>query len=77
MQGQWGAASKVSFLLDDTAYADVQAGGLHETWYTRFSNPTVEAAAGEVRRREGGQAAVMASSGMAAIAATLLPGAGG
>ncbi|HEY1914392.1 MAG TPA: aminotransferase class I/II-fold pyridoxal phosphate-dependent enzyme [Streptosporangiaceae bacterium] len=61
-----------TFLLDDAAYADVQAGGLHETWYSRFSNPTVMAAAEEVRRRERAQAALLASSGMAAIATTLL-----
>jgi cystathionine beta-lyase/cystathionine gamma-synthase len=63
----------VNFLMDDAAYADVQAGGgLTETWYSRFSNPTVTAAAEEVRRWECAQAALLAASGMAAIATTLL-----
>ncbi|HLT60243.1 MAG TPA: hypothetical protein VK020_03580, partial [Microlunatus sp.] len=40
-----------TFELDDRAYADIQgAGGLHETWYTRFNNPTVDAAAADVAR---------------------------
>jgi cystathionine beta-lyase/cystathionine gamma-synthase len=47
-------------------------GGLLETWYSRFSNPTVEAAAEEVARLERGEAALMTSSGMAAIATTLV-----
>ena len=38
-----------TFELDETSYADIQsAGGLHETWYSRFNNPTVDAAAAEV-----------------------------
>lgn len=62
----------VTFLLDDAAYADVLEGGLTETWYSRFSNPTVSAAAEEARRREGAEAALLSASGMAAIATTLL-----
>ena len=39
-----------TFELDDTAYADIQGtGGLHETWYSRFNNPTVDAAGGRGR----------------------------
>ena len=62
----------VTYLLDDTAYKDIADGGLVETWYSRFSNPTVEAAAEVVRRLEGAEAAALTSSGMAAIATTLL-----
>ena len=43
----------VTYLLDETAYKDIADGGLRETWYSRFSNPTVEAAAEVVRRLEG------------------------
>ncbi|WP_152364835.1 trans-sulfuration enzyme family protein [Microlunatus speluncae] len=72
-----------TFELDDQAYADIQgAGGLHETWYSRFNNPTVDAAAAEVARLHGvgpggadgtrsGQSLIFAS-GMAAIATTLV-----
>ncbi len=43
-----------TFELDETSYADIQsAGGLHETWYSRFNNPTVDAAAAEVARLHG------------------------
>lgn len=62
----------VTYLLDETAYKDIAEGGLRETWYSRFSNPTVDAAAEVVRRLEGAQAAALTSSGMAAIATTLL-----
>lgn len=62
----------VTYLLDETAYKDIADGGLRETWYSRFSNPTVEAAAEVVRRHEGADAAALTSSGMAAIATTLL-----
>jgi cystathionine beta-lyase/cystathionine gamma-synthase len=62
-----------TFELDDTAYADIQGtGGLHETWYSRFGNPTVEAAAAEVARLHGAARSLMTSSGMAAIATTLV-----
>ena len=62
-----------TFELDDTAYADIQGGGgLHETWYSRFGNPTVEAAAAEVARLHRASRSLMTSSGMAAIATTLL-----
>jgi cystathionine beta-lyase/cystathionine gamma-synthase len=61
-----------TFYLDDTSYDDIREGGLHETWYGRFSNPTVDAAARVVADLEGAEAAVMTSSGMGAIATTLL-----
>jgi len=62
----------VTYFLDDQSYKDVQAGGLDEVWYGRFRNPTVDVAAEEVARLEGAEAAFMASSGMGAIATTLL-----
>jgi cystathionine beta-lyase/cystathionine gamma-synthase len=62
----------VTYFLDDEAYKDVQDGGLDEIWYGRFRNPTVDVAADEVRRLEGAEAAFMTSSGMGAIATTLL-----
>jgi cystathionine beta-lyase/cystathionine gamma-synthase len=62
----------VTYFLDDEAYKDVQAGWLDEIWYGRFRNPTVDVAAEEIRRLEGGQAAFMTASGMGAIATTLL-----
>jgi cystathionine beta-lyase/cystathionine gamma-synthase len=62
-----------NFLLDDVSYDDVvETGGLNEDWYTRFRNPTVSAAAEEVARLEGAESALMTSSGMAAIATTLV-----
>jgi cystathionine beta-lyase/cystathionine gamma-synthase len=62
----------VTYFLDEQSYKDVQAGGLDEVWYGRFRNPTVDVAAEEVARLEGAEAAFMASSGMGAIATTLL-----
>lgn len=62
-----------TFELDDTAYEDIQGtGGLHETWYSRFNNPTVDAAAAEVARLHGAKRSLMTASGMAAIATTLV-----
>ena len=62
-----------TFELDDTSYKDIQGnGGLNETWYSRFNNPTVDAAAESVARLHGANRALMTSSGMAAIATTLL-----
>ena len=62
-----------TFELDDASYRDIAAGGgFEQTWYTRFGNPTVAYAADAVARLEGGEAAVMTSSGMGAIATTLL-----
>jgi cystathionine beta-lyase/cystathionine gamma-synthase len=62
----------VTYFLDDLAYKDVQEGGLDEVWYGRFRNPTVDVAAEEVRDLEAAEAAFMTSSGMGAIATTLL-----
>lgn len=62
-----------TFELDDRAYEDIQGtGGLHETWYSRFSNPTVSAAAEEVARLEQADHGLATASGMAAIATTLM-----
>ncbi|MEV4312343.1 aminotransferase class I/II-fold pyridoxal phosphate-dependent enzyme [Actinocrispum sp. NPDC049592] len=62
-----------TFYLDDLAYKDIQQnGGLTEHWYSRFANPTVDAAAAEIALLEGAEAAMMTSSGMAAIATTLV-----
>src|SRR3954465_6932898 len=62
----------VTHFLDDESYQDVQAGGLGAAWYGRFRNPTVDVAADEVARLEGAEAAFMTSSGMGAIATSLL-----
>src|SRR5205085_443174 len=44
-----------TFELDDQSYKDIQGtGGLHETWYSRFSNPTVDAAAAEAAAHAAG-----------------------
>ena len=62
-----------TFELDDSSYEDIQGtGGLHATWYSRFNNPTVDAAAAEVARLHEARQSLMTSSGMAAIATTLL-----
>src|SRR3954453_10557201 len=62
----------VTYFLDDQSYKDVLAGGLDEVWYGRFRNPTVDVAAEEVARLEEAEAAFMTSSGMGAIATSLL-----
>ena len=62
----------VTYGLDDKSYDDITAGGLNETWYGRFSNPTVSAAAEPIRRLEGTPAGLLTASGMAAIATTLV-----
>jgi methionine-gamma-lyase len=62
-----------TFELDDRAYLDIHAsGGLHETWYSRFGNPTVDAAGAEVARLHGARQTLMTASGMAAVATTLV-----
>jgi cystathionine beta-lyase/cystathionine gamma-synthase len=62
-----------TFYLDDVVYKDIQGNdGLTEHWYSRFANPTVDAAAAEIAELEGAEAALMTASGMAAIATTLL-----
>jgi cystathionine beta-lyase/cystathionine gamma-synthase len=62
----------VTYFLDDQAYKDIQDGGLDEHWYGRFRNPTADLVAREIADLEGGAAGFMTSSGMAAIATTLL-----
>ncbi len=63
----------VNFRLDETSYDDIRAtGGLNEYWYSRFGNPTVDAAGAEIARLEGAEAGLMTSSGMAAVAVVLL-----
>jgi cystathionine beta-lyase/cystathionine gamma-synthase len=62
----------VTYGLDDKSYEDIVNGGLNETWYGRFSNPTVTAAAEPIRRWEGTAAGLLTASGMAAIATTLV-----
>ncbi len=63
----------VNFRLDETSYDDIrETGGLNEYWYSRFRNPTVDAAGAEIARLEGAEAGLMTSSGMAAIAVVLL-----
>jgi cystathionine beta-lyase/cystathionine gamma-synthase len=62
-----------TFELDDLAYRDIEdEGGLHETWYSRFNNPTVDAAAADVARLHRAGQTLMTASGMAAIATTLV-----
>jgi cystathionine beta-lyase/cystathionine gamma-synthase len=62
----------VTYFFDDQAYKDVQEGGLREHWYGRFRNPGVDLAAQEIAELEGAEAGFMTSSGMGAIATTLL-----
>src|SRR5689334_13484407 len=62
----------VTYFFDDQAYKDVQEGGLREHWYGRFRNPGVDLVAREIAELEGGASGFMTSSGMSAIATTLL-----
>jgi len=62
----------VTYFLDDQAYKDIRDGGLAEHWYGRFRNPTADLAARDIADLEGGGAGFMTSSGMGAIATTLL-----
>ena len=63
----------VTYDLDSRAYADIKRSGGDDTWwYTRLRNPTIEAVAGKLAHLEGADDAVLLSSGMAAIATTLL-----
>jgi cystathionine beta-lyase/cystathionine gamma-synthase len=62
-----------TYLLDDRSYADIhETGGMRETWYSRFGNPTSDAAADEIRQLEGAEAGLVTASGMAAIASTFV-----
>lgn len=63
----------VIYELSAAQYADITStGGAHTWWYNRLGNPTVAAVASKVAALEGAEAAVLFSSGMAAIATTLL-----
>jgi cystathionine beta-lyase/cystathionine gamma-synthase len=62
-----------TFELDEQAYEDIVAtGGERTWWYTRLSNPTVDAAASRIAALEGGEDAVAFGSGMAAITTAIL-----
>jgi cystathionine beta-lyase/cystathionine gamma-synthase len=62
-----------TFELDEQAYEDIVATGGDETWwYTRLSNPTVDAVANRIAALEGGEDAVAFASGMAAITTAIL-----
>lgn len=63
----------VTYDLDERAYADIErTGGERSWWYTRLRNPTIEATAAKLAALERADGAVVFSSGMAAIATTLL-----
>ena len=65
--------ASVTYDLDDGAYADIEATGGRDTWwYTRLRNPSVEAVADKLALLEGADGAVLFSSGLAAVATTLL-----
>lgn len=62
-----------TFELNDAAYADIVRTGGNETWwYTRLSNPTIDAVAARIAAVEGAEEAVAFASGMAAITCTIL-----
>lgn len=62
-----------TFELDEEAYEDILASGGERTWwYTRLSNPTVDAVASRIAALEGGEDAVVFGSGMAAITTAIL-----
>ena len=62
-----------NFLLSEAIVADLgSSGGLRSYSYSRLANPTVESAARVVAALEGAEDAVVTSSGMAAITASLL-----
>jgi cystathionine beta-lyase/cystathionine gamma-synthase len=61
-----------TFRLDAAGLADVEATGGRSTWYySRLANPTVARAAATVAALEGAEAALLFSSGMAAIDAAV------
>lgn len=62
-----------TFELDQEAYEDIVAtGGERTWWYTRLSNPTVDAVASRIAALEGAEDAVLFGSGMAAITTAIL-----
>jgi cystathionine beta-lyase/cystathionine gamma-synthase len=65
--------ASATYDLDAGAYADIEASGGRDTWwYTRLRNPTVEAVADKLALLEGADGAILFSSGLAAVATTLL-----
>src|SRR5436305_4181297 len=65
--------ASATYDLDPSAYADITStGGEHTWWYTRLRNPSIEAVAEKLARLEGADGAILFSSGMAAIATTLI-----
>lgn len=62
-----------TYELDEEVYDDIaRTGGAESWWYSRLSNPTVDAVAAKVAALEGAQAGQAFASGMAAITATVL-----
>jgi cystathionine beta-lyase/cystathionine gamma-synthase len=62
-----------TFRADDAAqFARMASQSRHPRYYTRYGNPTLERVAQLIARLEGGEAALMAASGMGAISATLI-----
>jgi cystathionine beta-lyase/cystathionine gamma-synthase len=63
----------VTYELGADEYADIEAtGGANTWWYTRLGNPTIAAVAAKIAALEVAETALLFSSGMAAIATTLL-----
>src|SRR6202790_1013454 len=62
-----------TFTFSSTAEMKLWAGGKSKAYiYTRYGNPTLAVAAGKIAALEGGEAAVVTASGMAAISSALL-----
>jgi cystathionine beta-lyase/cystathionine gamma-synthase len=62
-----------TFDLTESAYRDIaESGGENAVWYTRLGNPTVAATARAIAELEGGDEALLFSSGMAATSTSLL-----
>ena len=62
-----------TFRADDAAhFAQMASQSRHPRYYTRYGNPTLERVAQLIAGLEGGEAALLASSGMGAISATLI-----
>ena len=57
---------------DALDFADMAGGVRHPRYYTRYGNPTLERVGQLVAGLEGGETALLASSGMGAISATLI-----
>ena len=62
-----------TYELDETIYEDIaRTGGAESWWYSRLSNPTVDAVAAKVAVLEGAEAGLAFGSGMAAITSTVV-----